>query len=304
MGLLRHYPTRWHRPGLLFVLAFCGATVAAVWTRSAADLQGPQPRDRYVTRMVAKMMKEDHLSHRALDNEISRRGLKAFLETLDRIKIYFYQSDVDEFLQRRDELDDMANSGDIQIAYEIFDRYLQRVDERIKLVDDLLAKDFDFTVQEEFVRDPDLLRYPRDEQELRDRWRLRLKWDLLMLKADKKEGEEARKKLSRRYHSFAKRMHQTDGDELLEMYLTSLTTSFDPHTSYMSPSSFENFEIIMSLELEGIGAALQISEDGYTVVTEDHSRRRGRQARQAQARRIALSASAKGSKARWWTSST
>jgi carboxyl-terminal processing protease len=89
-----------------------------------------------------------------------------------------------------------------------------------------------------------------------------------MLKSDPKkpvEGQAAVEKLSRRYHSVAKRMHQTDGDELLEMYLTSMTSSFDPHTSYMSPSNLDNFEIMMRLELEGIGAALK-AEDGYTVV--------------------------------------
>ncbi len=89
-----------------------------------------------------------------------------------------------------------------------------------------------------------------------------------MLEADKDklEGKAAQEKLSRRYHSFAKRMHQTDSDELLEMYLTALTTSYDPHTTYMSPGSLENFEIQMRLNLEGIGAALQFT-DGYTVVS-------------------------------------
>jgi carboxyl-terminal processing protease len=78
-------------------------------------------------------------------------------------------------------------------------------------------------------------------------------------------GQEAVDKLTKRYHSFAKRMHQTDEEELLEMFLTSLTSALDPHTSYMSPSTLENFEISMRLELEGIGAALQ-AEDGYVTV--------------------------------------
>ena len=65
-------------------------------------------------------------------------------------------------------------------------------------------------------------------------------------------------RLTQRYHSFAKRMHQTDADELLEIYLNSLTTSFDPHTDYMSPSTQENFDIMMRLELEGIGAIAAI----------------------------------------------
>ena len=102
-------------------------------------------------------------------------------------------------------------------------------------------------------------------------------------KEDKKEGKEARDKLTRRYHSFAKRMHQTNSEELLEMYLNAFTMSFDPHTDYMSPDTQKNFDIAMSLELEGIGASL-MSEDGYTVGQEDHPRRRRRQRRPHQGR--------------------
>jgi len=89
---------------------------------------------------------------------------------------------------------------------------------------------------------------------------------LLVLKGNDTEEEDPRERLRRRYTSFARRMHQTDADELLEMYLTAFTSSYDPHTTYMSPSSLENFRIMMRLNLEGIGAALQF-EDGYTKVS-------------------------------------
>ncbi len=99
-------------------------------------------------------------------------------------------------------------------------------------------------------------------------WRKRIKFDLLRLRVDEEEKmtvEKQREKVLRRYVSFSKRMHQTDREEVLEMYLSAMTMSFDPHTSYMSPRSLDNFEIQMRLELDGIGAALQ-SIDGYTVV--------------------------------------
>jgi carboxyl-terminal processing protease len=101
---------------------------------------------------------------------------------------------------------------------------------------------------------------------MRDRWRKRIKYELLDLEADKKmTGKEAQDKIAKRYTHLAKRMRQTDNDELLEMYLTALTTGYDPHTSYMSATSLENFEIQMRLNLEGIGAALE-APDGETVV--------------------------------------
>jgi len=212
------------------------------------------------------LIKHEHLSKHVLDDEISERGLDSFLRTLDPMKMYFNQSDVDEFMQRKHELDDMLKKKDISFAYTVFNRFLGRIDERVKMIDGLLKDEFDFALDEELLTDRDLVKYPRDEKELRDRWRRRIKYDLLVLKGDEKEGKEAREKLQRRYQSFARRMHQADADELLEWYLTSITSSFDPHTTYMSPSTLENFRIQMRLNLEGIGAALQ-PIDGYTTVS-------------------------------------
>ena len=108
--------------------------------------------------------------------------------------------------------------------------------------------------------------YAKNRDEAFDRWRKRIKYDLLVLKTEDVTGEEAIDRLDRRYTSYAKRMHQFSSDDLLEMYLSAITTSFDPHTNYMSPSSLENFNISMKLNLEGIGAALMMT-DGYTVVS-------------------------------------
>jgi len=244
----------------------------AAEARLAPVLQSPRPSDRQVTKVVTTLMKREHLSKHPLDDEISRRGLQLFVKSLDGMKLYFYQSDIDAFNRRQDELDDMINAGDISFAYEIFNVLLKRIDERVVLVDELLKEDFNLNDDETLVTDPDKLQYPKDAAEAKQRWRKRLEYDLLVLKSEKDDAKKAankqedpKERLSRRYHSFAKRMHQTDPDELLEMYLTSITSSYDPHTTYMSPSSLENFRILMSLNLEGIGAQLQVT-DGFTVV--------------------------------------
>jgi len=233
--------------------------------QALADPVKPSAADRQVTLAVTSLLRREHLLRHPLNDEISQRCLKSFLKMLDPMKVYFYQSDVDRFKAQENNLDDYARRGDIGFAYDVFSTFLKRVDERMKLVDELLATKHDFTVDEEMVIDRDILEYPRNEAEAREKWRKRIKYDLLVLKAEETEGQEAIDKLSRRYHSFATRMHQTDNDELLEMYLSSMTTAFDPHTSYMSPSTLENFEIAMRLELEGIGASLK-SEEGTTVV--------------------------------------
>ena len=285
---------------LLLLGIFTSLTVTAglvVAQRSSADLKGPGSDDRRIAKAVAWFLRDEHLSKQPLNEEMSRRCFTTFMKTLDPMKVYFLQSDIDEFAKSQTQLaDQIAKRGDVTFAYTVFERFLQRVDERVKLIDDILSKDIDLTVDEEMVTDPKVTIYAKDDAEIRDRWVKRLKYDLLVKKADKAEKAEKdakagdatktdspdaakvaaggakeispQEKISHRYHSFAKRMHQTTSDELLERYLTSLTSSFDPHTSYMSPSTLENFDINMRLSLEGIGAALEYElEEGTTKVS-------------------------------------
>ena len=246
----------------LFIL--CLATAGVLTGLAAAEL-APKAGDRKVIKSVTSLLQKRHLSKAELDDEISRRAFKTYLKSLDPMKLYFTQADIDAFNANETKLDDMARNGDVQFGYDVFKVFLKRVDERVTLVNYLLDRGFDFTVDEELIADPDLLEYAKSDAEIEDKWRKRLKYDLLVLKSDKIEGKEANDKLRRRYGSFAKRMHQTHNSELLEMYLTALTTSYDPHTTYMSQDSLNNFEIQMRLQLDGIGASLQF-EDGYTVV--------------------------------------
>lgn len=248
----------------LAILLFFGACAPA----SAETLSEPRPSDRRVVMSVVALLQKEHLTRHPLDDEISQRGLENFLKMLDPMKLYFTQADVAEFLEKyKNQIDDdLSKKSDIAIGYAVFERFLTRIDERMTAIEALLEKnEFDFTANEEMLIDRDLLRYPTDAAEAEDRWRKRLKYDILSLKSEKVEGKEAIERLQRRYRTFAKRMHQTDGDELLEMFLTSIISTLDPHTTYMSPSTLENFRIQMGLSLEGIGASLQ-SVDGITKI--------------------------------------
>ena len=242
---------------LLFFLGLC--------PRGSAAAIKPGERDRLTARAVAVLLSRDHLSQHPLDDEISRRCLKLFLQRLDRWKVYFNQPDVDQFMLHEDDLDDQIRRGDTRFAYTVFNTLLERVDQRAKLADELLAVEHDFSVDEQMVIDPGLARYARNQAEARERWRKLVKFELLSLKGDGIEGKEATEKLERRYGSRFRLMHQTESEELLEIYLTALARALDPHSSYMSPGSAENFKIDMSLKLEGIGVLLEWI-DGETVV--------------------------------------
>ena len=141
------------RLGVLLALVAVSST-AAIWcTRSGATPTGPQRSDYGVTKAVQGLTERDHLSRHALDDEISRRAMKAFLDSFDPRKMYFYQSDADEFRKKETLLDDEVKRGRVDFAYEVYKRFLQRVEERLKLVDELVQQEFDFTVDEDLMTD-------------------------------------------------------------------------------------------------------------------------------------------------------
>ncbi|NBW95553.1 MAG: tail-specific protease [Planctomycetia bacterium] len=259
-ALLGTAPVRAEQPPI----AAQGPAAAAATQQPAAK---PGPNDRQITLAVRSYLEREHFTRRPIDDEIARRWFGIFLEALDPMKVYFLQSDVDAFMQKRESLDDLVKRGDVSFAYDVYGRFLERVDARLPLIEKLIAAPQDFSKQETIVVDRDDTKWAASEADAEDLWRKRIKYDLLVQKMEKTPPEEARDKLVRRYRSFAKRMHQMTADELLETYLSSLTSSLDPHTSFMSPGTLENFEIGMRLQLDGIGASLK-GEDGYTTVAE------------------------------------
>ena len=160
-----------------------------------ADPVAPGPSDRQITLAVTSLVNKEHLSRHPLDKEISERCLTSLVKSLDPMKVYFYQSDVDEFMKHKDELCDSIVRGDISFAYTVFRTFLQRVDERVATVNQLLAGPLDFSSDEQMVVNRDVARYPHTPAEAADRWRQRIKYDMLLLKsADKKERKKRGRK--------------------------------------------------------------------------------------------------------------
>ena len=287
-------------------LAVCGALVATLLVSGHiwADPKGPQSSDKQVALSVVRLLRE-HLSKMPLDDEISKRTFGSILKTLDPLKIYFVQADIDEFAKDETNLDDMLKKGDVSFIYKVFHRLLERIDERVVLVDELLKIEPDFTLDEEIVVDPKQAKYAADDAEMREKWRKLIKYELLLKKLDAQDEEARQKKLdeakqneakpeeqnsdakptsekasekkaaqktpqeliSHKYHGIAKLRHQMNSDDLLELYLNALAMSFDPHTDFMSASSNDQFESRMSLHYDGIGAMLG-SDYGTTKITE------------------------------------
>ena len=276
---------------LSLTLAVCG--FAATPSPEPNAPLAPTARDRSIAINFTRLLEIRHVSKNKIDGGVSERGFELFLKAVDPTKIYLTRQDVDEFEAQyaaNCALD--AKKGKLDAAFAVYNRFLQRVDERVALAQKMLDENkFDFTVDEEFVREPELLDYPANEIEIVGRMRRRVKFELLALEAEKRDeakekadetdanettadanaqivpgrAEDPISKLKRRYSTLRKRFVQTSNDDLLEIYLTAIANAYDPHTTFMSPKSYENFMIQISLNLEGIGATLQW-DDGYTIV--------------------------------------
>ncbi|MFH1302954.1 MAG: carboxy terminal-processing peptidase [Planctomycetota bacterium] len=237
----------------------------AIFAQQASDSGSSTDSD--TAKRVCAMVSRFHISGKPINDEISQKLMNRFIKQLDPQKLYFYKSDITNFEADKNQLDDKLTVGDVQFAYDCFDLYLKRLQERMDYAEQLVDVDHDFAVDESIVVDSKELDFPKDQSEMNERWRKRVKFDILSLILDDTKIEEARKQLHKRYSNNVKTMAQTEKAEKLEMYLSSLTHCFDPHSSYMSPQTLEDFRISMELSLDGIGAALR-SEDGYTIVAE------------------------------------
>ena len=231
----------------------------------AQQLGGAQSHEQATVKLVSEMISKYHISQKALDDRISGMVLNKFIKDLDSQKLYFLKSDIDEFARYRDQIDDLLKVGQITFAHEVFKRYLQRLDERVVVAHSMIDAPHDFTIDESMVIDGDQLAWSADVKELNERWRKRVKYELLSLSLDKVSPEDARKRLHKRYETLKRNAHDTEDAEVLEMFLSSVAHCYDPHSSYMSPQTVEDFQIMMRLSLQGIGAALK-SEDGMTTV--------------------------------------
>jgi len=245
------------------------AMVLLVAAVIGAQAPVPKPADQITAGVVVQLLEKRHMAKPTIDDEVAKKWCKNFLKELDPQKTYFEKSDVAEFSAQATTLDDSIREGNLDFPRAVFARFQQRADERFAAVNALLEEKPDFNADESMGDDPDLYDYPANAADARERWRKKVKLELLELKvAQKIEGEEAVKKLKVRYKDRNRVIHQFDMGDLLEVYLSSLTRVFDPHSSYMSAKTMEDMVgQQLHLSLEGIGASLG-PEDGYAVVKE------------------------------------
>ena len=228
-----------------------------------------EPKDYFTieNQVVTSMLSRYHFKKFNLDDSLSSLMFDKYLKTLDYSKVYFYESDISALEKERYSFDDYILDGNIQPFFDIFNLYEQRMLERMEYVDTILAKGFDFTMNDSAEVNRDNSSWAASHEEMNKLWEGRIKNDALNLYLADRDDEAIKSNLKKRYDNFSRALFQYNSDDVFQLAMDSYTSSIDPHTNYLSPATSENFKIDMSLSLEGIGARL-MSEDGYTKVVE------------------------------------
>jgi carboxyl-terminal processing protease len=234
---------------------------------NAAQLK-PTAAQTQAALWASRVLARYHYKAVPLDDAMSAKIFDNYFKTLDSEKLYFTQADVDQFAPARTRLDDAINNEDLTLPFQMYNVYQQRFNERMAYARDLVRNGkFDFTTDETLQIDREKAAWAKNDEEARDLWRKRVKNDWLRLKLAGKDEKGIRETLDKRYEGYQSRLKKLNNEDVFQMFMNAYATAIEPHTNYLGPRSAENFDIMMRLSLDGIGAVLQSRED-YTVIRE------------------------------------
>ncbi len=217
---------------------------------------------------IVEQLRHNHYLQKDLDDDISSTVFDKYLALLDGARVFFLASDIEALEKYRYSIDNALKRGDLQPAFEIFNLYQARLAERFEFLLVMLETgidDFDFTADDWIETSREQAAWPESQAAADDLWRKRLKAAVLRMKLNGKELPEIQELLTKRYRNRLKQTRQTKSEDAFQVYVNAFASSYDPHTQYFSPRTSQNFDINMSLSLEGIGAVLS-SQDEYTSI--------------------------------------
>jgi carboxyl-terminal processing protease len=241
--------------------------VASLCTGSALLPAQAAPEPGQVMISVGRLLEQGHYSRRKIDDNLSKQLLKNYLEALDYNHLFFTQQDVDQFAKKYETtLDDDILLGNPEPAFVIYDLYKKRVTERAAKVKALLQTSFDFKSDRTVDINRQKAAWPKDDAEADQIWRDRVENEVLADHLGKTEKNPL-ERISKRYDRLVRSINEQTKDDMVKIFLSTLSQTYDPHSEYMSKSELENFAINMRLSLVGIGAVLQ-SDEGYAKIME------------------------------------
>jgi len=249
------------------LLAFCAPLAVSV-ALSATTLRADTPDPGQIEISVGRLLEQGHYSRMKLDEKVSQRFLKNYLEGLDYNHLYFTQKDVDLFTMRfGSTLNNDVLLGNPEPAFTIFNIFKKRVEDRVAKIKELLTQKYDFSSDRTVEINRQKATWPKDDAEADQLWKDRVEGETLQEVLNKHAIDPPVKVLTRRYDEVLRSLREQTKEDIIKGFLTILAQTYDPHSEYMSKSELESFQINMRLSLVGIGAVLH-SEDGYAKIAE------------------------------------
>ncbi|WP_449286632.1 carboxy terminal-processing peptidase [Marinobacter sp. PE14] len=218
--------------------------------------------------LIARQLQFTHFRDLGISDELSGDVFDAYLNYLDGQRIYLSQDDIAKFDKIRTQLGSALKTGQLQPGFDIYNLVQQRIIERLQFALETIDQGIgtlDFSASESILVDRSKADWESNAKALDDLWVKRIKNAVLAQRLNGAEDEAIVETLRRRYEGQLKRAYQARSEDAFQAYMNAFTGMWDPHTSYFSPRTSENFNINMSLSLEGIGAVLQ-SDNEYTKV--------------------------------------
>jgi carboxyl-terminal processing protease len=247
-------------------LKLLGILFAFVTTAHGAAIV-PDAQETKAAHMAAELLSRYHYKPTPLDESLSSKIFDQYLKALDSERLFFIQADIDQMAEARTKLGSEMLNDDLARPFAIFNLYVKRAVERFGYARSLLKGGFKFdnTESYQFVRTKQ--DWPKNEAEVQNLWRKRVKNDWLRLKLAGKDDKTIVEVLGKRYDNSIKRIGRFNNEDAFNTYMNAYTMAIEPHTNYMAPRTAANFDISMRLSLVGIGAVL-VEVDEYTTIRE------------------------------------
>jgi carboxyl-terminal processing protease len=226
-------------------------------------------KDRLLVDLVSYVLDKLHYDPQIINDDFSIKVYDDFIDAVDSQKRFLLKSDLELFSQFRLSIDDQINSSDIAFFNLVYETLKKRIDEVENFYGEILEVPFNFQINEEINLDYENLEYASSSDELKKIWRKRLKLSALDGYASKKEikdkeeviseeeiEKESRTAISQNLKDFFQFNDELERSDWFSIYLNSIVTQFDPHTSYLAPQAKEVFDQNISGKFQGIGARL------------------------------------------------
>ncbi len=216
---------------------------------------------------LVRLLEQAHYNHDAVRAADYAEVIPDYMSDLDGQRLFFLGTDRAGFMEKfgKNVYYNTAFLGNIEAAYDIFYVYQNRVEDRIAWIFEELKQDFDLTADETYRADRTKAEWPATPAMADELWRKRLKFELIAELLNKKSVEEAKETMQKRYSRMLKNLGEIEGTDLAELYLSNIARLYDPHSTYFSSATYEDFGIQMKLQLVGIGALLGLEEDTCVV---------------------------------------